>query len=137
MLFSRCMTSCDEPRRSRSMNAKQVAASSSVLISLGYSYPGILGGADEDGMECVDESVDMEFRDAMDGTGEFERGNIIVTGVRFGWGEGDTNAVVEGPGEGPTGRCTGGVRGGTYRVAFRSNSLSIASGRSSILKIWR
>jgi len=116
------------------MNAKQVAASSSVLISLGYSYPGLLGGADEDGMECVDGRVDMEFRDATDGAGEFERGCIVVTGVTFDLGEGDNSAVVEGPSERPRGRCTGGVRGGIYKVAFRSNSLSIASGRSSMLK---
>jgi hypothetical protein len=85
-------------------------------------------------MECVD---DMEFRDAMDGAGEFERGSIVGTGVTlFNRGKRDAGSVVEGPGERPRVRCTGGVRGGMYKVAFRSNSLSIASGRSSMLKSW-
>jgi hypothetical protein len=77
------------------------------------------------GMECVDERVDIEFNEAIEGAGELERRDIPP-------GESAASPEFDAAGERPR---TGGVRGGIYRVAFLSNSLSIASGKSLIRSI--
>ena len=87
-------------------------------------------GAEEVGTDRLEESVDIEFNEVSEAAGDTDLRRESPEGVPL--SKGDWAPVVD-TSIGPCRGWTGGVRGGTYSVAFLSSSLSMASGRSSIL----